>query len=90
MPHVMRSALHLENQESVVFPVVADLEDILSKLQQTTLIGLFLANSKFPSAKAIIYTNFPDQFMLDETNRAWKGGVKGHGEIIGRVFRSSL
>ena len=60
MPHVMRSALHLENQQSVVFPVIAGLDDILSKLQQTILIGLFVANSKFLSARAIVYTNFPD------------------------------
>ena len=63
MPHVMRLALHLENQQSVVFSATADLEDILSKLKHTTLTGWFVANSKFPSARAITYTNFPDQFV---------------------------
>ena len=37
----MRLALHLENQQSVVFSATADLEDILSKLKHTTLTGWF-------------------------------------------------
>ena len=57
MPHVMRLALHLGNQQSVVFSATADLEDILSKQRHTTLTGWFVANSKFPNARAITYTN---------------------------------
>ena len=86
MPHVMRLALHLENQQSVVFSATADLEDILSKQKHTTLTGWFVANSKFPSARAITYTNFPDQFVWAKSKRAWKERVKGHVEMIGRVY----
>ena len=82
----MRLALHLENQQSVVFSANADLEDILSKQKHTSLTGWFVANSKFPSARAITYTNFPDQFVWDKSKRAWKERVKGHGEMIGRVY----
>ena len=45
MLHVMRLALHLENQQSVVFSANVDLEDILSKQRHTTLTGWFVANS---------------------------------------------
>ena len=47
----MRLALHLENQQSVVFSATADLEDILSKQKHTTLTGWFVANRLFPSAR---------------------------------------
>ena len=82
----MRLALHFENQLSVVFSANADLEDILSELKHTTLTGWFVANSKFPSARKITYTNFPDQVVWDKSKRAWKERVKRHGEMIGRVY----
>ena len=48
-PHVMRLALHLENQQSVVFLDHADIEGVLSVEKHSTLTGWFLANQKFPS-----------------------------------------
>ena len=43
----MRLALHLENQQSVVFRDDADIEGVLSVEKHSTLTGWFLANKSF-------------------------------------------
>ena len=57
------AALHLEDQQPVVFAESADLEDVLSRQRLTTLTGWFVANRKFASARELTYTNFPDKFV---------------------------
>ena len=79
LPHVMRLALHLGNQQSVVFRE-------LSVEKHSTLTGWFLANQKFPSARAISYLEFPEYFVWDKTKREWKQRMKGYGTMIGRVY----
>ena len=49
----MRLALHLENQQSVVFGDHSDIPDILSDEKHSTLTGWFVANLKFPSARSL-------------------------------------
>ena len=73
----MRLALHLENQQSVVFSADADLEDVLSRQKHTTLTAWFVANQKFPNALELSYTNFPGKFVWNKTDREWKERVKG-------------
>ena len=86
LPHVIRLALHLEDQQSVFFSENAAIEDVLSRQRDTTLTGWFVANRKFASARDITYTNFPDKFVWDKTDREWKERVMGHGTVIGRVY----
>ena len=86
LPHVMRLALHLENQQSVVFSEHSDLENVLSRQKHTTLTGWFIANQRFPSSRDITYTTFPDKFVWEKTKREWKEREKGHGKMIGRVY----
>ena len=85
-PHVMRLALHLENQQSVVFGDHSDIPDILSVEKHSTLTGWFVANLKFPSARSLSYLDFPESFVWDKTKREWKQRLKGHGTTIGRVY----
>ena len=47
LPYVMRLALHLENQQFVVFRDDNDIEAVLSVDKHSTLTGWFLANQKF-------------------------------------------
>ena len=82
----MRLALHLENQQFVVFSADVDLEDVLSRQKHTTLTAWFVANQKFPTALELSYTDFPDKFVLDKPKREWKPRVKGHGTMIARVY----
>ena len=70
LTHVIRLALHPKDQQPVVFPENAAIEDVLSRERHTTLT----------------YTNFPNKFVLDKTDREWKERVKGHGTVIGRVY----
>ena len=63
LPHVMRLALHLEDQQPVVFAESSSIEDVLSRQRHTTLTGWFVANRKFANARDLTYTNFPDKFV---------------------------
>ena len=85
-PHVMRLALHLENQQSVVFGDHPDILDILSIERHSTLTGWFVANLKFLSARSLSYLDIPESFVWDKTKREWKQRLKGHGNTIGRVY----
>ena len=85
-PHVMRLALHLENQQSVVFGKHSDIPDILSVEKHSTLTGWFVANLKFPSARSLSYLHFPESFVWDKTKREWKQRLKGHVTTIVRVY----
>ena len=86
LPHVLRLALHLENQQPVYFPEQAELDDVLSRQRHTTLPGWFVANQEFHCAREVTYTNFPDEFVWDKSKREWKLRVKGHGTMIGRMY----
>ena len=86
LPHVLRLAVHLENQQPVYFSEQAELKDVLSKQRDTTLTGWFVANQSFHSAREITYTNFPDKFVWNKSERKWKPKVKGHGTMIGRMY----
>ena len=82
----MRLALHLENQQSVVFRDDDDIEAVLSVDKHSTLTGWFLANQGFQSARAISYLDFPEYFVWVKTKREWKPRVKGHGAMTGQVY----
>ena len=86
LPHVLRLALHLENQQPVYFPEQAELDDVLSRQRHTTLTGWFVANQAFHCAREVTYTNFPNEFVWDKSKREWKLRVKGHGTMIGRMY----
>ena len=72
----MRLALHLENQQSVVFRDDADIEGVLSIEKHSTLTGWFLAKQKFPSARESLTYVFLNIFVCDKTKREWKPRVK--------------
>ena len=86
LPHVLRLALHLKNQQPVYFPEQVELDDVLSRQRHTTLTGWFVANQEFHCAREVTYTNFPDEFVWDKSKREWKLRVKGHGTMIGRMY----
>ena len=64
----MRLALHLENQQSVVFGDHSDIQDTLSNEKHSTLTGWFVANRKFPSPPVISYLKFPEYFVWIKTS----------------------
>ena len=86
LPHVMRLALHLEHHQPVVFTGDSDLQEVLRRQRDTTLTGWFLANQKYLSARKLTYTNFPDEFVWNKSKREWTERLKGHGNMIGRVY----
>ena len=68
----MRLALHLENQQSVVFGDFSDIQYFLSNEKHSTLTGWFVSHRKFQSARVITYLNFTEYFVWDKTKRKWK------------------
>ena len=86
----MRLALHLENDQSVVFGEHSDNPSILSVEKHSTLTGWFAANLKFLSIRSLSYLDFPESFVKDKTKRKWKQQLKGHAARIGRVYSAQL
>ena len=86
----MRLALHLENDQSVVFGDHSDNPSILSVEKHSTLTGWFAANLKFLSIRSLSYLDFPESFVKDKTKRKWKQQLKGHAARIGRVYSAQL
>ena len=86
LPHVMRLALHLDHHQPVVFTGDSDLLEVLRRQRDTTLTGWFLANQKYLSARKLTYTNFPDEFVWNKSKREWTERLKGHGDMLGRVY----
>ena len=84
--HVIRLALHLKDQQPIVFAENVVLEDVLSRQRHTTLTGWFVGNLIFASARDLTHTNFTDKFAWDKTDREWKERVKEQGTVIGRVY----
>ena len=64
----MRLALHLEHHQSVIFSDHANIEEVLSIENHSTLTGWFVANRNFPSARDISCIDFPENFVWDKSS----------------------
>ena len=73
LPHAIRLALHLEDQQPIVFAENPDLEDVLSRQRHTTLTGWFVAKS----ARDLTYTNFSDKLCGIRLIVNGRRGLKG-------------
>ena len=85
----MRLALHLEHHQPFVFTGDSDLQEVLRRQRDTTLTGWFLANQIYLSARKLTYTNFPGEFVWNKSKREWTERLKGHGNMIGRVYSAN-
>lgn len=83
-PAIQHLAIHLPNQETVVYKVGNALQS-LEHAKNTTLTAWFEINAHDPSAREILYHNFPEHFTWDSTVSKWKHRKKGN--VIGRLYQ---
>jgi hypothetical protein len=84
-PPVERLNFHLENEQPVIFPDEASIEDVVSKpyAKQTKFLAWMDANKKYPSARELTYAEFPTKFVWKRDKREWKPRKRGFS--IGRL-----
>ena len=85
LPNVVRLALHLEDQQSVIFRVDAGPEQLLNLgNRNSTLTAYFEANRSIPTASEYLYHEFPEHFVWDKSGGKWK--LRQKGLAIGRIY----
>ena len=63
--------------------------DIMGRSHETTLTAWFAKNAQDPLARAVLYPDFPEQYVYDKQRRIWKDRQRGFGGTIGRVYAVS-
>jgi hypothetical protein len=83
---VIQLAVHLPDQQSVLFPEDATLADLARRLAQseTTLTGFFKFNTEFPTGRHLLYQDFPSSFTWDPIRKRW--APRQRGAAIGRMY----
>jgi hypothetical protein len=85
-PAVMRLAVHLPNQQSVVFSednTDQDWDAILERNASTTLTAWFRANSEDLEAHNTPYLRFPNRYVWNVKQKSWSRRQRGFS--IGRL-----
>ncbi|GAU27991.1 hypothetical protein TSUD_373870 [Trifolium subterraneum] len=85
-PSVERLSFHLENEQSVIFPDDASLEEIIAKpsAKYSKFLAWMDANKKYPQARALTYGEFPTKFVWNKEKRRWT--LRKQGYSIGRLY----
>ncbi|GAU29925.1 hypothetical protein TSUD_148340 [Trifolium subterraneum] len=84
-PSVERLNFHLEDEQPVVYPDEASIEEIISKpyAKYTKFLAWMDANKKYPYARTRTYGEFPAKFVWNKKDRRWSPRKKGFS--IGRL-----
>lgn len=87
-PSVMRLALHLENQQTVVFDPDQPLAEIAANAaKDTTLTGFFKTCAESEHARQYLYHEFPQHYTWTKSTRTWH--PRRAAPSIGRVHFAS-
>ena len=82
---IVRLALHLPNQHSIVFHE-GDEQIALDSNRDSNLLAFFKLNQEDTYAKTILYQDIP--LYWDKDDRKWKKRVHNCSNVIGRIFLS--
>ncbi|GAU39679.1 hypothetical protein TSUD_320920 [Trifolium subterraneum] len=84
-PSVERLSFHLEDEQSVIFPDEASIEEIVAKpyAKHTKFLAWMDANKKYPEARGLTYGEFPGKFVWNKQKRVWTPRKQGYS--IGRL-----
>lgn len=85
VPPVMRLAIHLENQQTILFDPHNDTVDgVQSRAarKETTLTAFFKYNQQHADGRDLVYQEFPQRFVYQKNK--WKTRQKGFS--IGRMY----
>jgi hypothetical protein len=89
-PAHQRLAIHLENENVVVFEDDDDPEEVVGDAPpDSTLTGWFKYNANNTDGNGILYPDFPLQYVWDKPGKFWKIRKERHGGTIGRIYAIS-
>ncbi|XP_076939929.1 ATP-dependent DNA helicase RRM3-like [Bidens hawaiensis] len=79
IPSVIRLAFHLPGEQQVIYGANEDIEDILNKTPNASLMftGWFECNKNYDLAKTLTYAEFPIKFVWKKQLRKWKPRLRG-------------
>ena len=79
----MKLECHLENEQMEIFQEGAEQQVIDRGPRKTTLTEFFAKNAADPSARNVLYPEFPEHFTWNSTSKKWT--TRRRGGTIGRV-----
>jgi len=84
-PSVERLNFHLEDEQYVVFPDDASIEQVVEKpyIDCTKFLAWMEANKKYPEARNLTYSEFPTKFVWKDREHQWTPRKRGYS--IGRL-----
>nr|XP_042913565.1 uncharacterized protein LOC122273597 [Parasteatoda tepidariorum] len=83
---VMRLAVHLPNQQQVIYQSGHEVEAVArASARHTTLTAWFQLNQTDVDACRYYYSNMPHYYVFDRSNNRWKRHERGWDQIIGRM-----
>ena len=80
---VMKLSCHLPSEQTVFMEEGGELQALMAGEPETTLTAFFKTNSEDEDAKTILYPDFPDYYIWDNSEKTWKR--RKQGSAIGRV-----
>ncbi|KAG2211445.1 hypothetical protein INT45_011464 [Circinella minor] len=88
-PNHQRLAVHLPDKQYVQLNEEEDPTIVTGRAHETTLTAWFLINAEDAAARAVLYPNFPENYVFVKFTRRWKIRERGHGVTIGRIYAVS-
>ncbi|XP_047942713.1 uncharacterized protein LOC125189482 [Salvia hispanica] len=84
-PAVERLSFHLPDEQFVVYDESTGLDDVMARrsVNESMFLGWFEANKKYPYARELLYSDFPNKFVWRAANREWT--PRKQGFVIGRL-----
>ena len=80
-PNIVRLQVHLQNQQTIVWneDTATNLQTVVEEQgnKDTTLIGYFKANIKYPEARELLYQDFPSKFVWKKSKGKWMKRKRG-------------
>jgi hypothetical protein len=89
-PKHQRLSIHFKDEECVYFEETDIIEEVANRPKKyTTLTGWFELNEKEASARGLLYTQLPEQYVWVTTDMYWKPRERNFNSVIGRIYAIS-
>ncbi|XP_062006831.1 uncharacterized protein LOC133723982 isoform X2 [Rosa rugosa] len=84
-PAVLHLQIHMPSEQNIVFDESQSLQSIIKhkSMEDTMLTGWFKANTTYPEACKLTYTEFPTKFVWNDCKKCWT--PRKQYETIGRI-----
>jgi hypothetical protein len=91
VPSVTRLPVHLKNQQLVYFNEDDNLDDVIARgaAKDTPLTAWFKKNREDPTARTVLYQDFPKHYWYVKNDHEWRARAGRHPPAIGRMYFAS-